>query len=132
MGLDMYAFAVPQPVVGDTQVDLTLPDGVRGMPICAWRKFNHLHGWMERLYRLKGGTRDFNGDTVRLNLEDLTNLEELIQKMVKGEPGLEHTPGFFFGGPTVYPEDLDTTLTFIADARQAIFRGNAVFYDSWW
>jgi hypothetical protein len=54
MGLDMYAFTVDATTVGDGVTDVALGDNA--MEICYWRKFNALHGWMEDLYRLKGGS----------------------------------------------------------------------------
>ena len=45
---------------------------------------------------------------------------------------LEDTPGFFFGGEEIYPEDIEETKKFIAAARAALANGLAVFYDSWW
>jgi hypothetical protein len=125
MGLDMFAFAVPANEAGDAQVDVSPPEGYE--EVAYWRKFNHLHGWMERLYRSKGGTADsFNCVTVRLMPEDLDQLEKDLAS------GLPPTAGFFFGGPEIYPEDVDRTREFIAKARGLINSGEAVFYDSWW
>ena len=39
--------------------------------IAYWRKHNALHGWMESLYRKKGGTEEFNCIPVELNKTDL-------------------------------------------------------------
>ena len=81
MGLDMYAFTVPADAVGDNVVDLKQYDDddnriVEKEELFYWRKFNALHGWMENLYRLKGGTAEsFNCNTVRLTSEDLDRLE---------------------------------------------------------
>lgn len=92
-----------------------------------WRKFNHLHGWMERLYIEKGGQEEFNCTTVRLNPEDIDRLEE---DMINGN--LTPTAGFFFGGDQLYPEDLEDLKIFIQKCRNAFEMGKAVFYDSWW
>jgi hypothetical protein len=126
MGLDMYAFAVPAAQVGDQQVDVQLPESAR--EFAYWRKFNHLHGWMNDLYKEKGGAdADFNCNTVRLTEVDLRHLEEALD-----EGALKHRPGFFFGGSEADPEDIEATRTFIAAARESIAAGEAVFYDSWW
>lgn len=126
MGLDMYAFAVNADSVGDATVDVALGD--TATEICYWRKFNALHGWMEDLYRLKGGAKgDFNCTTVRLSLKDLDRLEMDI-----GHNKLVPRSGFFFGAQEIYPEDLESVATFVKLARQAIADGKAVFYDSWW
>lgn len=127
MGLDMYAFTVKADSFGDRVVDAVLDDDA--VQICYWRKFNALHGWMEDLYRLKGGAKDsFNCTTVRLDLKDLDRLE-----MDVGANKLVPRNGFFFGQTdSIYPEDLESVATFVKLSRQAIAEGKAVFYDSWW
>jgi hypothetical protein len=102
-------------------------DGVYDGDFAYWRKFNNLHGWMEDLYRSKGGTsEDFNCDNVRLTLEDLQALEEDARN-------LEPRAGFFFGScDRMTPEDVEDVLSFVAKAREAITNGRAVVYSSWW
>jgi hypothetical protein len=126
MGLDMYAFTVPAEWAGDTDTDYT-PDADRNTTeLFYWRKFNALHGWMEDLYRTKGGIKTiFNCTTVRLTSEDLDRLEREANS-------LQPVAGFFFGEQTVYPEQLESIADFIAKAREALAGGKAVFYDSWW
>ena len=126
MGLDMYAFAVSKDLVGDSQVDVKVIAGKQ--ELAYWRKFNHLHGWMEKLYRTKGGMEEeFNCTTVRLNEDDLDSLEQALRN---GE--LEAMYGFFFGSDEIDQSDVNTTVQFIKDARQAIKDDMAVFYDNWW
>lgn len=126
MGLDMYAFAVKADSFGDRVVDAVMDDDA--VQISYWRKFNALHGWMEDLYRLKGGAKDsFNCTTVRLDLKDLDRLE-----MDTGNNKLVPRNGFFFGSQEIYPEDLESVADFVKVARQCIAEGKAVFYDSWW
>jgi len=136
MGLDMYAYTAPVELVGDQQVDVNdklFKDGnaVEGVDtdFAYWRKFNNLHGWMESLYRSKGGTgADFNCNTVRLMPEDLDRLESLASLKA-----LPPTEGFFFGGQEEFDDDdKANVLEFVKKARQAISEGKAVFYDSWW
>ena len=60
MGLDMYGYTMRAEFAGDRQTDvMPKTDEERGQAqltdIAYWRKFNHLHGWMEKLYREKGG-----------------------------------------------------------------------------
>jgi hypothetical protein len=126
MGLDMYAFTVPAEWAGDTDTDYTTDADRKTTELFYWRKFNALHGWMEDLYRIKGGTKEsFNCTTVRLTSEDLDRLEREANS-------LQPVAGFFFGEQTVYPEDIESVATFIAKAREALAGGKAVFYDSWW
>ena len=132
MGLDMYAFTVAADAAGDNVVDLDINYGtdneITKTELFYWRKFNALHGWMEQLYRTKGGTDEsFNCNKVRLTSEDLDRLE-----MDTGNNKLVPINGFFFGAQTIYPEDLESVATFIAKAREALADGNAVYYDSWW
>jgi hypothetical protein len=124
MGLDMYAMTAPRSAVTKA-VDFELPDGM-ARPLHYWRKHPNLHGWMERLYRQKGGdSPDFNGDTVALTAEDLDRLEDAVRLRL-----LPETTGFFFGESD--GSECDDDLVFIAKAREAIAAGLAVFYDSWW
>ena len=132
MGLDMYAFTVAADAAGDNVVDLDINYGtdneIAKTELFYWRKFNALHGWMEDLYRIKGGTKEsFNCTTVRLDAKDLDRLE-----MDTGNNKLVPINGFFFGAQTIYPEDLESVAIFIARARQALAEGKAVYYDSWW
>lgn len=131
MGLDMYGYTMCAEFAGNRQTDVNVRDEeveqAQLTDIAYWRKFNHLHGWMEKLYREKGGTDVFNCRTVRLELEDLARLEADLD----GEK-LEHTQGFFFGDDEIYPEDIIETKAFIEKARAPIGAGLAVFYDSWW
>ena len=126
MGLDMYAYTVDATTVGDATVDVALCESA--VQISYWRKFNALHGWMEDLYRLKGGSKeDFNCTTVRLTANDLDRLE-----MDTGNNKLVPRNGFFFGSQEIYPEDIESVADFVKVAREAIADGKAVFYDSWW
>ena len=132
MGLDMYAFTVAADAAGDNVVDLDINYGTDNelakTELFYWRKFNALHGWMEDLYRIKGGAKEsFNCTAVRLDAKDLDRLE-----MDTGNNKLVPINGFFFGAQTIYPEDLESIADFIAKARQALAGGKAVYYDSWW
>lgn len=138
MGLDMYAYTCNAKSVGDQQVDIKLynEDGQRNPAIddfdrdfAYWRKFNHLHGWMNALYNKKGGqSADFNCNTVRLMPEDIDVLESLAS--LKALPS---TQGFFFGGDDLFSDDdKQAVLEFVSQSRAAFSEGKAVIYDSWW
>lgn len=136
MGLDMYAYSVAEDFAPSNEVPTREEwnllfedtDAAYSKPsqFHYWRKHPDLHGWMENLYRKKGGTEeDFNCVPVRLTEEDLDDLEEVV----RGKD-LPFTEGFFFGKSG--PEDKENDLAFIREARIRISEGYAVFYDSWW
>ena len=108
----------------DGEIDYENPIVV-AKEIAYWRKHPDLHGWMENLYREKGGReQSFNGDLVVLTLADLDRLEEDILRK-----NLPKTRGFFFGeSGEISLKDLE----FILEARKAIQEGDTVFYDSSW
>ena len=121
MGLDMYAFTTAEPVTAE--VDFTTETATE---LAYWRKHPNLHGWMEQLYRAKGGTdADFNCVNVALTAEDIDRLERDIRHQA-----LPHTEGFFFG--TSRPDEIDLDRAFIEKARAVIAEGKTVFYTSWW
>ena len=124
MGLDMYAWRVKSDnIVNDLEYKQEKP-----VELFYWRKHHDLHGWMENLYRDKGGDKpDFNCVPVRLTLKDLDNLEKDLQSKL-----LPETTGFFFGNNPPDDESLEDDLEFISLAREAIEAGDAVYYDSWW
>ena len=130
MGLDMYAWQVkPEYALGDFEVARREDDsGCDLDELHYWRKHHDLHGWMEKLYRAKGGTDpDFNCAKVRLTLEDLDRLEKdvLANK-------LPQTSGFFFGNNPPDEESIRYDMEFVSKAKAAIAGGMAVYYDSWW
>ena len=124
MGLDQYAYVAARPV----------EDGrtfAEQRELAYWRKHPNLHGWMEKLWRKKGGVTPsddpyFNGVELELTWEDLDALEEDIKNGV-----LPHTRVFFFGeNSDEYYRERD--LEFIKQARAEIFTGLKVFYNSSW
>ena len=140
MGLDMYAYTANADLVGDDRLNPKLCDPTTGKhrndvdaDFAYWCKFNHLHGWMERLYRSLGGEGPFNCDPIRLLESDIDQLEADLNATLSGErDALPATEGFFFGGPEVHEEDIEDLRKFIAKSREAMANGLAVIYDSWW
>ena len=130
MGLDMFVWRVKAEDIVD---DLTIrreEDGRKGEleELFYWRKHHDLHGWMENLYRDKGGKcKSFNCVPVRLHERDLDALQI---DLLNG--ALPQTTGFFFGDNPPDDESLKEDLKFIQKARDAIADGDAVYYDSWW
>ena len=129
MGLDMYAWQVkPEYALGDFEVTRGDDDENFLDELHYWRKHHDLHGWMERLYRAKGGTDpDFNCIKVRLTSEDLDRLEKDVR-----DNQLPQTKGFFFGDNPPNEDSIQRDMLFINKARAAIAGGMAVYYDSWW
>ena len=136
MGLDMYAYVAAKAGQQDefyegAELDTDTGNYVnpavnKPRELAYWRKHPNLHGWMERLWRERGGEGDFNGDELELTAEDLDNLEYDVQNNQ-----LPPTSGFFFGeGADDYYKPSD--LKFIQEARAEMFLGLKVFYNSSW
>jgi hypothetical protein len=136
VGLDMYAYVAAKAGQQDEFYEGAEWDEDSGKMVNSavnkprelayWRKHPNLHGWMERLWRERGGEGDFNGDELELTAEDLDNLEYDVQNN-----RLPPTSGFFFGeGADDYYKPSD--LKFIQEARAEMFLGLKVFYNSSW
>ena len=124
MGLDMYAYKTFERPQAEIAFDIDDIDSVE--IIHAWRKHPNLHGWMEALYRKKGGkAKMFNCEPVVLTADDLDALEAVIKA-----DDLPNTEGFFFGVSDGTERERD--LAFIEKARAAIAEGYTVYYESWW
>src|SRR3990172_2061888 len=125
MGLDQNAYyceAARLPCKAQVDFDM---DELEATSFQYWRKHPDLHGWMEALYIRKGGKETFNFTPVRLEVEDLDQLERSILSR-----NLPHTTGFFFGSSDGKSSEED--LEFIRKARIRLAEGYAVFYNSWW
>ena len=133
MGLDMYAYAAHKGQHDeywknyDFEKDTSTVEKPR--EIMYWRKHPNLHGWMENLYRARGGDAEmFNGVELELTYDDILKLEEDI---TKGRVKRLGTTGFFFGDPSDdYYHDKD--MEFIRLAKAELFLGIPVFYNSSW
>lgn len=124
MGLDMYAYSTA--TKPDSEVDFAAPKD--SIEIDYWRKHHDLHGWMENLYRQKGGAANtFNCVNVELTAEDLDALEQAIKNNAMPE-----TTGFFFGNNPPDNESNEYDLAFVTKARQALQDGKYIYYSSWW
>ncbi|KXS20928.1 phosphoglycerate kinase [Gonapodya prolifera JEL478] len=130
MGLDMYVFVVePQDAIDDFTVrENDRNDPKLGKELHYWRKHHDLHGWIEQMYRRKGGReRSFNGTLVRITLEDLDQLERDIKARF-----LPPTTGFFFGNSPPNDESDKDDFEFISKARKTIQEGKAIYYMPSW
>lgn len=128
MGLDMFVWRVKKDdALGDFEIAKD-ESGSKVEEVHYWRKHHDLHGWMEKLYRNKGGdAQSFNCIPVRLTTQDLDALQHDLLN-----DALPETNGFFFGNNPPDLETLKEDLTFIQKARDIIAEGDAVYYDSWW
>lgn len=121
MGLDMYALTTAEPVAGAVDFEVTASTQIH-----YWRKHPDLHGWMERLYRAKGGAdAPFNCVNLQLTAEDLDRLQADLQAR-----RLPRTEGFFFGASD--GSEIEDDMQFVGKAREALAAGLSVFYTSWW
>jgi hypothetical protein len=124
MGLDMYAYSVPAEDVID---DFSFQKDSANQ-FFYWRKHNALHGWMEDLYKAKGGKESFNYVPVRLSVENLLELKECIQNC-----SLTPRAGFFWGAQSEYDTyTADRDMQFVNEALAIVYSGGAVYYNSWW
>ena len=125
MGLDMYAFAVSK---RDAIGEFEMARDCEREELHYWRKHHDLHGWMENLYRSKGGDAEsFNCIPVELTLDDLDDLQQALL-----DDNLPRTQGFFFGDNPPDLESMRNDLIFVQNCRIAINEGKVVYYDSWW
>lgn len=139
MGLDQYAYARKgAPVTETREFDYLDDQGIKQtqtevhvvykdeIELAYWRKHPNLQGWMENLWREKGGEGDFNLVDVELTAADLDHLEASV---VSGCYPV--TTGFFFGSNSDdrYKEG---DLEFIRTAREHISQGYKIVYSSWW
>jgi hypothetical protein len=125
MGLDMYASKAKYNP--ESQVDFKVPEDAEKEELYYWRKHPNLHGWMEALYRSKGGTEEFNCVNVMLTEADLKKLKSNIEGN-----SLPSTSGFFFGQSYGNEEEKEQDLKFVELALDAIEEGYMVYYSSWW
>ena len=113
MGLDQMAYAQEHGV--EDQQD-----------IATQRKHPNLQGYMEKLWRERGGEGEFNCVSVELTEQDIYALRSAIQGK-----DLPETQGFFYGGDSDYYY-LEDDLLFCSKALELIKEGKKIYYSSWW
>lgn len=99
-----------------------------------WRKHSDLQGYMEDLYRDKGGTGEFNCVDLILSKEDCEDVIEYSRKRLqRSSQGIEdeHTTGFFFG-ETQDSDWADTIDIFNKVLAETDWENETVYYSSWW
>ncbi len=115
MGLDQVAYAKSKSGEWSENKD-----------IITWRKHPNLQGYMETLWRNKGGTGDFNCAEFELSGEDILELNSAIIKQ-----DLPETTGFFFGS-NADKHYRSQDLKFCSEALKLINKGYKVYYSSWY
>ena len=127
MGLDQFAYKTKVKPTNPVDFnDEVYDDNAEREEIHYWRKHPNIHGFMERLYREKGGSKEFNCATVQLTQDDINVLASMIL-----DKELPETSGFFFGQSSGDEEEEKDDLEFCRKASEAIKEGYTVFYDSW-
>jgi hypothetical protein len=126
MGLDMYVYSTDSSLYKEDTIDNNCY--IDGEELFYWRKHPSLHGWFRDLFYRKGGHRDsdFNGDYVKIEMQDLNNLFADIQ-----DNNLPQTRGFFFG-ESIQDKTLNRDLEFIEKAKEAIENNKVLYYTSSW
>ena len=125
MGLDMYAYKA-QGFQPRKPVDFQEEMPSEFEEFFYWRKHPDLHGFMEQLYREKGGeSESFNCTPVQLTVEDIDRLALSVV-----DEALPETSGFFFGESS--PEDKEHDIEFLKTAKRLLEEGYTIWYDSWW
>ncbi len=125
MGLEMYAFAIPEEDVGVSPVDvqLRLREGAPLLTIGHWDGLKPLHHWMHHLYERRGGKYHIFRDTsVRLDQTDLTALEKaMAEQLVSSGRDLGLCE-------RLDQDDMMSIRRFVKAARRSIEEEHAVIY----
>ena len=111
----------------DMLLEKRLANNTPMLRIGSWRKHPNLHGYMESLYRARGGENEFNCQELELTKNDC---EEIIVLSEKTGKGFETAQGFFWGKSD--SEHDKETIMHMKEALDAIEQGYTIYYDSWW
>jgi hypothetical protein len=127
MGLDQFAYKTKVKPSKNVDFAEEVYDDETSEEIHYWRKHPNIHGFMEKLYREKGGIDEFNCRPMLLTQGDIDNLANII---LDGK--LPNTSGFYFGQSNGDESQEKDDLEFCKKASEAITEGYTVYYDSWW
>ena len=131
MGLDQMAYRIKRGIINEEVPYNKKTNGLDENPdsgfeeISTWRKHYELDDWMTDLYWKKGGKGNdgmFNCCWMKLNLEDLDELEGLV---FMGEI-------LYNDWPSEIESQKECDLEFIKKAKKIIEDGFDVFYSNWW
>ena len=124
MGLDQYAYINAKAVKNE--------NSTAHEPEFTWRKHARLQEFMEKLWHEKGNEKEFNCVNLELTKGDL----EELQKQVECNYYDHFCKGGLFWGHQFQEESmlqyLEQDRKFVADALQAVEKGNTVVYSCWW
>ena len=127
MGLDQYAY-----VNAKTVEDKDGNTYLKGEQEITWRKHARLQEFMEKLWHKKGNEKEFNCVDLELTKHDL----EKLQKQIENNYYDHFSTGGLFWGHQFQEEMalqyLEQDRKFVADALQAVEKGNTVVYSCWW
>ena len=131
MGLDQMAYRIKRGIINEEVPYNKKTNGLDENPdsgfeeISTWRKHYELDDWMTGQYWKKGGKGNdgmFNCCWMKLNLEDLDELEGLV---FMGEIS-------YSDWPSEIESQKECDLEFIKKAKKIIEDGFDVFYSNWW
>ena len=127
MGLDQFAF-----INAKTVKDKNGSTYLKGEQEITWRKHARLQEFMETLWHQKGNEKEFNCVDLQLTKDDL----EELQKQIECNYYDHFSKGGFFWGHRHQEERVSEYLEqdkkFVADALQAVEKGNTVIYNCWY
>ena len=121
IGLESYVVATRS-----ERLEVLDPCLLNANEIHYWRNHFALHGWMEHLYREKGGKGSSSHFAVNLDSGDIRQLENDV---VTGEIHDFDLAGVTRGAPC---DQRVGEFGFIVEARKLIEAGFAVYYQAWW
>ena len=155
MGLDAWVIWTKDDIVTPVDFDYAwasyckyddpdVRDLIWGEELHYWRKFHDIHGWMEELYRAKGGKKEsFDTVSVQLKIKDIFNFSKDVED--KKLPDFSPTKGMDWKNmgvrsrkvwlndekelPIILKEDY---LGFVDKALEALENRYNIFYTSWW
>ena len=134
MGLDMYVFQTSEDNLIDNKQfnDKDVVDVKKLEEVWYQRGHPRLHKWFEKLYLEKGGKcEEFNGEYVKLTIEDINKLEKVLRKnklpINNGFPN-----GCFFDEYVSYYDTYNRDKKFIRKARDILKDNNCLIYSSFW
>lgn len=132
MGLDMYLYKINKKINSNNDFS-SLKDKkyIDNQQIGYWRKHADLHQLMEDIYYDRGGEGNFNCTPLILSKDDIEELLEITNGVIRGETKLKKGQGFFWGESSK-EKWIETRNIFERVLENTDFNNETVYYDSWW